>query len=182
MIGQQSAEKKCINNNIKTLSTLSISMRSCFDSSHDTFPLFSWLKVKGMNLTPFQACIEADALFLYTIKTMIGNMMPFLPLTTLLQVRVTNKTICSIIEFTDVFANQFSKALHKLNPVTSPIEESVEAHSDPEAEAILLQEEAEEEEYQRRARSRSVRRLHRKQEKHRRKKNDENVFSDSSTS
>ena len=108
--------------------------------------------------------------------------MPFLPLTTLLQVRVTNKTICRIIEFTDVFANQFSKALHKLNPVTSPIEESVEAHSDPEAEAILLQEEAEEEEYQRRARSRSVRRLHRKQEKHRRKKNDENVFSDSSTS
>ena len=175
MIKETRRKKKRSRESVETLCTKP-NKRSYFNKSQ-----LSWLKVKGVTLTPFSTSIEAYALFLYQISTMIENVVPFLPLTALLQVRVMNLTICRIIEFTDVFANQYSKALHKLNPIASPIVD-VETHSDPEAEAILQQEEAEEEEYQRRARSRSVRRLHRKKEKHRRKKNDENIFSDSSTS
>ena len=118
---------------------------------------------------------------------MFTEVLSFLQLHSLLQLRPINKETCREVEFHDDFCNSYAHALTKLNPVNSPLH-SPNEHPDPEGEAVLheavLQEIEQDRIYQLQpARSRSRRQAQRKRDKElRRRQGRENVFSDSSTS
>lgn len=113
---------------------------------------------------------------------MFTEVLSFLHLHSLLQLRPINKETCREVEFHDDFCNSYAHALTKLNPVNSPLH-SPNEHPDPEGEAVLHEIEQDRIYQQQRARSRSRRQAQRKRDKElRRRQGRENVFSDSSTS
>ena len=94
-------------------------------------------------------------------RAMCDEILSFLPLTSLYQMRSINRATCRTIEYMDEFVNKYSEALLLLNKAPSPMIE-IEEDLDLEAEAVLQKEQAAEEERRARARSRSRKRQEKK--------------------
>ena len=103
-------------------------------------------------------------------RAMFDEILSFLPLASLYQMRSINRATCRIIEYMDEFVNTYSEALLLLNKAPSPMIE-IEEDLDLEAEAVLQKEQAAEEERRARARSRSRKRQEKKHDKFLRRPN-----------
>ena len=95
---------------------------------------------------------------------MFDEILSFLPLASLYQMRSINKATCRTIEYMDEFVSKYSEALLQLNKAPSPMTK-IEEDLDPEGEAVLQKEQAAEEERRARARSRSRKRQQKKRDK-----------------
>ncbi|CAL1139795.1 unnamed protein product [Cladocopium goreaui] len=107
-------------------------------------------------------------------RAMCDEILSFLPLTSLYQMRSINRATCRTIEYMDEFVNKYSEALLLLNKAPSPMIE-IEEDLDLEAEAVLQKEQAAEEERRARARSRSRKRQEKKHDEFLRRRNGECV-------
>ena len=113
---------------------------------------------------------------------MFDEILSFLPLASLYQMRSINRATCRTIEYMDEFVNKYSEALLLLNKAPSPMLD-IEEDLDLEGEAVLQQEQAAEEDRRARARSRSRNRQQKKRDKIQRRRDGRyNSFSDSSYS
>ena len=115
-------------------------------------------------------------------RAMFDEILSFLPLASLYQMRSINRATCRTIEYMDEFVNKYSEALLLLNKAPSPMIE-IEEDLDLEAEAVLQKEQAAEEERRARARSRSRKRQEKKHDEFLRRRNGRyKSFSESSYS
>ena len=113
---------------------------------------------------------------------MFDEILSFLPLASLYQMRSINRATCRTIEYMDEFVNKYSEALLLLNKAPSPMLD-IEEDLDLEGEAVLQKKQAAEEDRRARARSRSRKRQQRKRDRiHRRQDGRYQSFSDSSYS
>jgi len=113
---------------------------------------------------------------------MFDEILSFLPLASLYQMRSINRAACRTIEYMDEFVNKYSEALLLLNKAPSPMLD-IEEDLDLEGEAVLQKEQAAEEDRRARARSRSRNRQQKKRDKIQRRRDGRyNCFSDSSYS
>ena len=113
---------------------------------------------------------------------MFDEILSFLPLASLYQMRSINRATCRTVEYMDEFVNKYSEALLLLNKAPSPMLD-IEEDLDLEGEAVLQKEQAAEEDRRARARSRSRKRQQKKRDRiHRRQDGRYQSFSDSSYS
>ena len=99
---------------------------------------------------------------------MFANVIAFLNLKSMLQLRVINKDTCRVIEYTDTFIKCYSIVLATVQNDVLPL--SPNDDPDPEGQAVLREVQEQEAELERRARSRSREQARRKRSKQRKYK------------